>query len=524
MNIKEFPQKTRDFVIVKKEQFIELPKKKKIIFATAFITLILAGLFAMSYAKANKYSVLFSGLDPNDATAVTKDLESRKVETKIKGDSILVPKGDVDKLRMELSNNISNGSKGFEIMDSGSSFGMTDEEFLIKKQRMIQGEIEKTIKVFPQVQGARVHITQGEESVFANETVPGKAAVYLELKPGQNLKPDQVISIMSLVSASTQNIPKQNVEVIDQNMKLLSDGLIDDKGNVHTNSLSEVDEAMKAQKDLGKDLERSILGLLEPIFGQGNIKASVNADLNFDSSEKTEIIIDPNKVITKESKSTSKSSKRENTGGPVDNNMNNLSQNGQGTDEDTQQEIEYNTGKTETKTIQAKGGINKITASVAINGTLTSAELRNVEDMVANAVGMQAKRGDSIKVVSMGFGSEKEDNSTFGVIKSAISKDKSLGTVLIIAGVLSVIILLLLIGTIIHMIIKKKKETSELAYVDEEDEVELINRKLEELEKNRLNSNEEEDEESISLEDEVKQFAAENPDQVTDLVNSWLNE
>lgn len=259
MNIKEFPQKTKDFVIVKKDQFIELPKKKKIIITTALVTLLLAGIFAINYAKENKYAVLFSGLDSNDATMVTKELESKKIETKIKGDSILVPKEDVDKLRMELSSNISNGSKGFEIMDSGSSFGMTDEEFQIKKQRMIQGEIEKTIKVFPQVQSARVHITQGEESVFANETVPGKAAVYVELNPGQTLKQDQVISIMSLVSASTQNVPKQNVEVIDQNMKLLSDGLIDDKGNVHTNSLSEVDESIKAEKDLSKDLERSIL-------------------------------------------------------------------------------------------------------------------------------------------------------------------------------------------------------------------------------------------------------------------------
>lgn len=524
MNIKEFPQKTKDFVIVKKDQFIELPKKKKIIIATAVVTLILAGIFGINYAKSNKYAVLFSGLDSNDATAVTKELESKKVETKIKGDSILVPKGDVDKLRMELSSNISNGSKGFELMDGGSSFGMTDEEFQIKKQRMIQGEIEKTIKVFPQVESARVHITQGEESVFANETVPGKAAVYLDVTPGQTLKQDQVISIMSLVSASTQNVPKQNVEVIDQNMKLLSDGLIDEKGNVHTNSLSEVDESIKAEKDLSKDLERSILGLLEPIFGEGNIRASVNTDLDFDSSEKTELIIDPNKVITKESKSSSKSSERENSGGAVDNNMSNINESGKGTDEDTHQEVEYKTGKTETKVIKAKGGINRITASVAINGTLTSAELRNVEGMVANAVGMQPKRGDSVKVVSMGFGSKDEDTSTFGVIKSAISKDKSLGRVLIIAGVLSVIILLLIIGTIIYMIIKKKKASSELDYIDEEDEIELINKKLEELEQNRLNSNEEEDEENISLEDEVKQFAADNPDQVTDLVNSWLNE
>ncbi|MCG4734738.1 flagellar basal body M-ring protein FliF, partial [Casaltella massiliensis] len=80
------------------------------------------------------------------------------------------------------------------------------------------------------------------------------------------------------------------------------------------------------------------------IFGEGNIRASVNTDLDFDSSEKTELIIDPNKVITKESKSSSKSSERQNSGGAVDNNMSNINESGKGTDEDTQQEVEYQTG------------------------------------------------------------------------------------------------------------------------------------------------------------------------------------
>ncbi|MEN2258027.1 hypothetical protein AAIB48_09705 [Paraclostridium benzoelyticum] len=65
-------------MIVKKDQFIELPKKKKIIIATAVVTLILAGIFGINYAKSNKYAVLFSGLDSNDATAVTKELESKR--------------------------------------------------------------------------------------------------------------------------------------------------------------------------------------------------------------------------------------------------------------------------------------------------------------------------------------------------------------------------------------------------------------------------------------------------------------
>jgi flagellar M-ring protein FliF len=524
MNIKELPQKAKDFVLVKKEQFDTLSKKKKVAVMVAVVSLILAIIFGIVYSRENKYGVLFSGLEPSDAAAVSKELESKKIDTKIEGNSILVPKKDVDKLRMELATSVSNGSKGFEIMDEGSSFGMTDEEFQIKKQRMLQGEIEKTIKVFPQVESARVHITQGEKSVFANETVPGKAAVYLNLNPGETLQPSQVMSIMALVSASTDNIPKQNVEVIDQNMKLLSDGLIDKNGNINTSNLSDVDEAMKAEKDLSRELERSITGLLEPIFGQGKVRATVNTDLNFDTSEKTEIVIDPNKVITKESKSSSKSTDKQNTGGAVDNNMSNVSESGTGSVESNEENIQYQTGKTETKTIKSKGEINKITASVAINGQLSDDVRRNVQDMVANTIGMDAKRGDNVKVVSMGFETNKEDTSTFGVIKSAISKDKSLSVMLAVTGVIIAIILGLLIGTIVYMIMKNKRKPEVFEDVDEEDELELINKKLEELEQNRLNSNDEEDEVSVSLEDEVKQFAADNPDQVTDLVNSWLNE
>lgn len=81
---------------------------------------------------------------------------------------------------------MTSGSKGYELMDSGSSFGMTDEEFKIKKVRMQQGELEKTIKSFPQVEEARVHITEAKDSVFVKDKEPGKAAVYLKLKKRDN--------------------------------------------------------------------------------------------------------------------------------------------------------------------------------------------------------------------------------------------------------------------------------------------------------------------------------------------------
>lgn len=517
MNVKEITQNTKDFITTKAGQFKELKKTKKIAIIIGVIAVILAGGFGIKYANDSKYKVLFSGLDTNDAAAITKELESKKIETKIQGNSIYVPKEQVDKLRLELSNNIKNGSSGFEIMDEGSSFGLTDEEFQIKKQRMIQGEIEKTIKTFPQVEDARVHINKGEESVFAKESVPGSAAVSISLKPGASLEPNQIRSIMSLVSASNMNIPKQNVEVIDQNMNLLSEGLFDEDGKINSSKSNGIETARKAERELNKDLERSIVGLLEPIFGEGKVKATVNSDLNFDSNEKTEIKIDPEKVIVKESKSENKSTEQGNTGGAVDNNMNNAGNNQKGTVESKEQNTEYEVGKTETKTIKAQGEVNRITASVAIDGKLDAGATKNVKDMVSNTIGMDKGRGDDVAVVAMDFGEFNGANDTK-------AEDEGVVKVLKTTGYIVGVLLLLIVIALIAMYVIKKRDAANLDEdFDEDAEIDLINKKLEEMEKNRIAEGDEEDE-NITLEEEVKIYASENPEQVTELINKWLND
>ena len=510
MELKEIISKIKEFFKNKSKQFKELKIEKKIAILVGIIAIILALIFGVKYINDSKYSLLFSGLNSDDANSITKQLESDGVEMKIEGDSIYVPKEQVDKLRLELSGSLSNGSKGFELMDETSSFGLTDEELNIKKQRMIQGEIEKSIKTFKQVEDAKVNITQGEQSVFSDEGTPGSAAVTLTLKSGQTLEAAQVRSIMSLVSASSTNIPKQNVEVVDQNMNLLSDGLFDEEGNASGSNGIEV--ALKAEKELSGELEKSIISLLEPIFGQGKVKATVNADLNFDNSEITEVVINPETVVMNETKSENKTTEEGTTGGAVDNNMNNTSNNSNGTTTSKEESIEYDTGRTETKTIKAQGELNKITASVAIDGTLTASQIRDVNDMVANTIGMDVERGDNVKVVSMKFGVNEEEK---------IEESETNNTMKLLGFVLLAVAISGIIAVIIMSRIKKNKMQEEIED-DDIDEIELINKKIEQMESVAKNSNEDE-EESITLEEEVRKYASENPERVTDLINSWLN-
>ena len=515
MNVKDIINKIKEFISKKILDFKALSKTKKLALVIASVAVILSIVFGVKYMNSNKYKVLFSGLNSTDAASITKELESENIDMKIQGDSILVPKDKVDELRLKLSENISNGSKGYELMDEGSSFGMTDEEFKIKKQRMLQGEIEKTIKTFSQVADARVQIINGEESVFAKETQPGSAAVTITLNPGESLDISQVRSIMSLVSASCENIPKQNVEVVDQNMNLLSEGLYDENGKEQATNSSGLYIARKAEKELNSDLERAISSVLESMFGSGKVVVKVNSDLNFDTNEITEIKIDPNKVAIKENKKENTTSQDDAAGGNIDNNMNTVGGNDTNLNTSREESIEYETGRTESKTIKAQGEINKITASVAINGNLNNKTLQQVEDIVSNIIGVDENRGDSISVVGMPFDTLANEDDNLAV-KDDINK------VMKIVAVVVGILLLLIVGIVVYMYMKKKNSYIVEEDFDDSEHLDIINQKIQEMEKTR--STEDEEEESISLEEEVRQYASENKEQVTDLIRNWLSE
>ncbi|WP_304340574.1 flagellar basal-body MS-ring/collar protein FliF [Metaclostridioides mangenotii] len=504
------------------QKFKSSKKGVKIAIFTSALTVLLAVVFTIGYINKNKYDVLFSDIDAQDAAEIVENLESDGVKTKIKGNTVYVPKNQVDKLRLELAPEFSNGSKGFELMDEGSSMGLTDEEFRLKKQRMLQGEIEKTIKSFPQVDGARVHITPGTKSVFEKESEPGKAAVYIILKKGTDLDENQVKSIVSLVSGSVDNMAKENVEVIDDKMNLLSEGLFfagasKNKTGVNTN----IKEAKEAESALNLELEKSILNMLEPIFGKGKVKATVSADLNFDSVEQTEIKIDPNKVAIKETKMKNTSQGGVNNAGLVDDNMTNAVNNyTNNKDESLEESYEYETGKTETHTIKAPGEVKRLTTSIVIDGKVKKAVLFDVEDIVYNAIGLDKKRGDDLFVTSMDFDPEgkAEAKKEIEEIKAQELKAK-----LLALGIF-IVTSLIVLAAVYFLVIRKNKKQSEDEY-DEDYDANLIDSESQStFDETVGRANRIVDGEDLSLEDEVRLYASDKPDQVTEIIKTWLNE
>ena len=259
-------------------------------------------------------------MDPSDSKYIHEQLVEMGLDVKIRGKSIYVPRGRVDELRLTFSPDLKGGSKGFELLDKSSGFGFTDEEFLIQKQRIVQGELERTIRSFSQVKDSRVHITPSKTSVFMTEKDPARASVYVRLNAGESLSREQVKSIIHLVSSAWNNLPFENVEVVDSRMNLLSLGIYD--GSDDLNFTGSLDAHMNLERKFEYELENRLLSVIEPVLGADKVRIRVNADLDFDSKKRTDIIIDENKVpisehIIKEQNSASVNG----TGGPIDNNM-----------------------------------------------------------------------------------------------------------------------------------------------------------------------------------------------------------
>lgn len=503
------------------EKFKSFNKNTKIAIIISIITVIIAIISVMFYNSSNKYKVLFSNLDSKDAQYLLGELTERGVEMKVEGSTIMVPKENVDELRLELASNLSGGSEGYELIDNSGSFGMTDEEFKLQKLRAQQGELEKTIKSFPQVNTVRVHITEANDSVFVEDKEPGKAAIYIDLISGNTLNQEQVKSIVALVSASTANIPEENVQVIDSDMNLLTTNLNTDSTEI---SADMIENQFNLETEYEKKLEKSIIEMLEPVIGMGKITSSVKVELDFDSKQKTETIIDPNKVIISQQikKEDNNSNNEESTQSPVDNNMGavideNTGENTGYTNEEVN--TNYDTGKVETQTISAPGEVKRLTATVFVNGNLDENLQNALESAVANAIGINQERGDSISIIGMQFDSSaaqlgEEDQAAIDSLLEAERTKK-----MIIYGIIGLVALILVIGIIVLVIKnskKKKVENENVLNVIIDDIVE------EPIEHKKINF--EPSNEQVHVENEIKKYATDKPEQVADIIKSWLAE
>ena len=197
------------------------------------------------------------------------------------GQAIMVPSDKVHDTRLRLaSQGLPKGSiNGFELMES-NRFGTTQFQERLTFQRGLEGELTRSIQSLSSVQSARIHLALPNQNGFFREQQKPSASVLLTLYPGRTLDKSQIAGIVHLIAASVPELNPKDVSVVDDAGTLLS--ATPDGQNQGADG-----EKLKYTQQIEQLYTRRILDMIEPLVGVGNVKAQVNADVDFSLVEST---------------------------------------------------------------------------------------------------------------------------------------------------------------------------------------------------------------------------------------------
>jgi len=379
--------------------------KRRAFMATVFVVGISVVLGVGYFASRTDYQVLFSGLAPEDAAAVTGKLQSKSIPYRLDagGTTILIPADKVSLARIELAAEgmPSKGGKGLEIFDE-PSLGATPFTQQVNYIRAIQSELARTIMQVEPITFARVHIVRPESTPFIRERKPATASIVLRFRPGTTLSRTVAQGIAALVSRSVEGLARENVTIVDTNGRTLSDEVDPDTGPV----TSHLEHRQKLENHLSTRAEM----MLAKVVGPGRAIVRVSAEVNFQRiREKKETYDADSKVPKKETILSTKS-----TGGPGNKGgggggaagtggnvgkEKNLGGGGSSSSEE-KVETEFGYSKTIKELEDNNGSIERLTVATLIDLSSVEAggmDIKQAEEIVKQAVGFKVGR-DEIKI------------------------------------------------------------------------------------------------------------------------------
>ena len=211
-----------------------------------------------------------------------------KFEVDQSNGAVMVPGSDLHTARMQLAKEglPEGNAMGFEMLQKEQGFGTSQFIETARFQRALEGELSRTIATLRNVVSARVHLAIPKRSVFLRDRAEPTASVMVDLYSGRSLGDEQIAAIVHLVSSSVPHLMPENVTVVDQRGNLLSSG-------ESNNGLGHTSGQFSYKSKLELNYSDRIRELLEPIVGAGRVRATVNADLDFTVTERTQETYNP---------------------------------------------------------------------------------------------------------------------------------------------------------------------------------------------------------------------------------------
>lgn len=360
---------------------------------------------------------LFSQLDDGERAGVVAALDQASIGYKIDNQTgaLTVDEGDFYRARMLVASNgaLATPETGDQMLDKlpmGASRNLEGERLRSARER----DLQLSIMEIDGVESVRVHLAEGEKSVFVRENLAPTASVMVRLKSGRQLSEGQVSAIVNLVAGSVPGLSPDAVRVVDQHGSLLSarSGIQDDRLDMQ----ARMEDKLRAQ----------VSQILRPMLGEGNYTSEIQVELNMDDVTSARESYDKDGVVrseTQEQSQSTGSSPAVGIPGVLSNTPPAATQAQNGPPQGTQPPAAngqqppasgessstrtYELGREVSVSNQRAGGIKRVSVAVALSkDALKGArakDLADIEALVGAAVGANPQRGDQVKVVMRSF-------------------------------------------------------------------------------------------------------------------------
>ncbi len=409
---------------------IRLPVTRQMGMLVGLAASVALGVAVVLWSREPAYSILFNQMASRDTAEVVNILQNNNIPFKIENNQsmIMVPTKNLEDARLKLA---AQGLPRVDTPDSdfyASTGTFNSSQFMesARYKRALETELARTISQFHDIKAARVHLALPRESAFIRDKREPTASVFVDAYPGIGLKKHTIASIVNLVASSIPSLSPTKVTVVDKNGMLLNEG----SGN---NFFTITERNAEYRQSIEQEYAEKIEEILTPMLGYGRVKAKVAADMDFTSYEQTQEMYNPqNAAIRSESKVEEKKqigdqasgvpgalSNKLPQGQPVNNNAPN--QGGSQTiDAQTlrlQSTKNFELDKTVSHTKKSPGNIKRLTVAILVDTKmvkdpktkkmvskpLSKDEISKIKALIADTIGLNNKRGDSINVLSSSF-------------------------------------------------------------------------------------------------------------------------
>lgn len=372
-----------------------------------------AALAWSSFAPAPQRT-LYAQLSDGERSSVVDALDKAAITYSIDNTSgaLTVAEDDYYRARMLVASegNLAAPESGDQILDAmpmGASRTLEGERVRSAREH----DLMLSILEIDGVESVRVHLAEGEKSVFVRDNVAPTASVMVRLARGRQLSESQVSAIVNLVAGSVPGLTPEAVRVIDQRGRLLSD------------KTSQDSDRLELQTRMEAKLRDQVAQLLTPMLGEGNFTSEIQLELDMDQVTSARESYEKEGAVRSETQAQSQSSAAgqaagvpgvlSNTPPPAATPVAGAPQGtppaaaAPSTNGETSTSRNYELGREVSVANAAPGKVKRLSVAVAISAKAMKggkpADMEQIKQLVSAAVGADAARGDQVAVVARSF-------------------------------------------------------------------------------------------------------------------------